>query len=322
MLNKIKSFGLSINIFIIPLNICGLSIRSVTFFFVVIFLSGCEKDFDISPKDTEPVLVVEAYINNTKPDYNYVILSKSQTLANNDITSIPVKGAKVTITAGTRATGREIKWDRHSTTELQEIPITGLSANATGGIYTDPNLLADPSKALKGESGKFYLLEIDIDGKLYSATTVILDPIPIQLSTGRQFTDDDGIRKGLINVHFTDPDTLGNYMLFYWQNTKDKNSFGWGSMGSTKRITFSDEENNGNSIRLTNNQEFMKGDKITYYMAHVSKEVYQFWDSYNKTIDSDGLLSIPAPLNSNITGEHVTGCFSGLAISSSTIVMD
>ncbi len=288
---------------------------------ILLPLSGCEKNFDLALDYSEPQLVVEAYINNEIPEYNYVMLSKGQTAANTDITSIPVKNALVKITAGSLVQNA-IVWDNNSTVVLKEAELSGAPVNVSDGIYTDPKLQTNPALALQGIPGKFYLLEMEVNGKAYTATTALLYPIPISLSTGFHYTENGGIEKGRITVHFKDPDTTGNCQLFYWRHNDNQKSFGWGSLGTSKRITHSDENNNGAYTRITNSYGFVKADSITYYMANVTRDVYNFWDSYNKARNSNGPLTTPVSLLSNISGNNVTGCFSGLAISSATVVMD
>lgn len=289
-----------------------------------IFLSitGCEKNFDLNLGYIEPQLVVEAYINNEIPEYNYVVLSKSQTPGNTDITSIPVKNAVVKISSGSLTANNTIVWDPNSSVVLKEARLTGVPSNISDGIYTDPNLQTDPDRALRGQPGKYYLLEIEANGQKYAATTALLYPIPIRLSTDFQYTGKDGVEKGRITVHFKDPDTTGNCQLFYWRHSDNKQSFGWGSLGTSKRLTNSDENNNGGYMRITESYGFVKGDSVTCYMANVTRGVYNFWNSYNKARNSSGLLTTPVSLVSDIKGKNVTGCFSGLAISTATIVVD
>ena len=290
---------------------------------ILLLFTGCEKNFDIGLGYTEPQLVVEAYINTEIPEYNYVILSKSQTIENSDISSIPVKNALVKISEGSLMQNNTIMWDRNSTVILKGTTLPNVPEGISDGIYTDPNLQTDPSQALRGISGKYYLLEIEVDGESYTASTSLLYPIPIHhLSTDYHYTDEDGSNKGRITVQFKDPDTTGNCQLFYWRHSDNQKSFGWGSLGTSKRIINSDENNNGSYMQLTNSYGFVKGDSITYYMANVPRNVYNFWDSYNKARNSNGPLSTPASLLNTISGKNVTGCFSGLSISSATIVMD
>jgi hypothetical protein len=290
---------------------------------ILLLFTGCEKNFDIGLDYTEPQLVVEAYINTEIPAYNYVILSKSQTIENADISSIPVKNAMVKISEGSLMQNNTIVWDRSSTVILEETKLPDVPAGIGDGIYTDPKLQTDPARALRGISGKYYLLEIEVDGESYTASTPLLYPIPIEhLSTDYHYTDEDGSNKGRITVHFKDPDTTGNCQLFYWRHSDNQKSFGWGSLGTSKRIINSDENNNGSYMHLTNSYGFVKGDSITYYMANVPRSVYNFWDSYNKARNSSGPLSTPASLLNTINGKNVTGCFSGLAISAATIIMN
>ncbi len=289
----------------------------------LLLLTACEKNFDIVLPYSEPQLVVEAYINNEIPEYNYVVLSKSQTVENASIENIPVKNALVKISEGSLMQNNTIAWDSNSTIHLKETVIPGLAANIGNGIYTDPNIQANPLKALRGVAGKYYLLEIEVDGAHYSATTSILHPIPIDsLSTSYHYTDEDGADKGRVTAHFKDPDTTGNCQLFYWRHSDNRESFGWGSLGTSKRIINSDETGNGSYMNITNSYGFVKGDSICYYMAHVSRSVYNFWNSYNKARNSNGPLSTPVSLLNSINGENVTGCFSGLAISTASVVMD
>ncbi|HRQ49280.1 MAG TPA: DUF4249 family protein, partial [Agriterribacter sp.] len=198
-------------------------------------LGGCEKDFDLVLDHSEPQLVVEAYINNEIPEYNYVMLSKSQTAADTDITSIPVKGAGVKITPGSLTDNDRIAWDRSATVVLKEVQLPDVPENISDGIYVDPNLQDNPTLALHGTPGKYYLLELEVNGQFYTATTAILYPIPISLSTGFHYTEAGGIEKGRITVHFKDPDTTGNCQLFYWRHNDNRESFGWGSLGTSKR---------------------------------------------------------------------------------------
>ncbi len=285
-------------------------------------IAGCEKNFDLELDYLEQQLVVEAYINNEIPEYNYVMLSKSQTPGNTDITSLPVKNAVVKISSGSLAPNNTIVWDNNSTVVLKETQLPGVPSSIGDGIYTDPKLQTDPGTALRGQSGKYYLLEIETNGQKYTATTTLLHPIPIRLSTGFQYTGSDGVEKGRITVHFKDPDTTGNCQLFYWRHSDNKQSFGWGSLGTSKRLTNSDENNNGSYMHITDSYGFVKGDSVTCYMANVTRSVYNFWDSYNKARNSSGLLTTPVSLVSDIKGKNVTGCFSGLAISTATIVVD
>src|SRR4051794_24601159 len=79
------------------------SLVTATFFLLLASLTSCEKNFDINVQANQPLLVVEAYINNEMPAYNYVILNRSLDYLSLDFQSTPVTDAIVTITEGEHA---------------------------------------------------------------------------------------------------------------------------------------------------------------------------------------------------------------------------
>ncbi len=305
------------------LRVCTMTGELCRYFFVIaitVVFCSCEKDITISVKANKPLLVVEAYINNDSANYNYVILSRSQDYYSTDFQSIPVSGATVSITAGTRLADNSYNWDTSDKVLMKEANLPQLPASFRSGIYFDPKLFANPAKTLKGVIGKSYLLEIEAAGKKYSAIASLIQPVQIDsLTTGFPFTDDDGHSKVRMTNNYKDPDTLGNTQFYMWKYNDKRNYFGWGGFVRS-RAPGTDDLNNGEYIRLTHPQGFTVGDSINYSMASVTRDVYNFWDSFNKAKDNNGPFSTPVILQSNIRGEDVTGCFSGFAISSKSII--
>lgn len=293
---------------------------------LVIFAS-CERDFDIKIKTNEPQLVVEAYINNAMPLYNYVILSKSKNFYEPGFQNIPVSGATVSITEGVLLPDNKYQWDETSVTRMREASLPQLRGSALPGFYFDPRLATDSARALHGKPGKHYLLEIESEGKKYSAITSLLTPIAIDsLSSGYHFMDDDEekdtiIEKARITIHYKDPDTVGNTQLYFWRHWDNRNSFGWGALGSNRYTPGTDDLVNGQYINLTHSYGFVLGDTVQYYMANVDRKVYNFWDSFNKARSNGGPFSTPVALLNTITGENVTGCFSGFSLTTKGIVV-
>lgn len=281
-------------------------------------LQSCEKDFDIDVGENEPQLIVEAYINNALPLYNYVILTRSQSYYTPDLNSVPASGATVYITEGERR-GDNIVWNESGKTRLQEIALPQLPQSPLNGVYFDSRLATDYDNALRGKLGKHYRLEIEAEGKQYTATTEILQPINIDsLTSGDHFQDDDEndeiVTRARLTVHYQDPDTLGNTLLYYWRRPSDQLNFGWGGFGTNRYTPGTDDLTNGEYIHLTHSTGFNPGDTVRYYMANVRRDVYNFWDSYNKARSNGGPFATPVTLSSTITGENVIGCFSGFAI--------
>ncbi len=295
-----------------------------TFFAVFttgILLAACEKEIDIALKPSNPQLVVEAYINNLLPEYNYVILSRSQDFFAPKFESVPVQGALVSITEGELQPNQTITWDVARKTTMREVNVPGVPVNFRNGVYFDPRLITSPAASLRGQIGKYYLLEIEAAGKQYSAIAHLLPSLPVDsVTAGFSFTDEDGVAKVRITNHYKDPDTLGNRQLYYWRFRDNRTNFGWGGL-TRSRAPGRDDLTNGEYIRLTHPQGFVAGDTVNYFMASVPVDIWNFWDSFNKVRDNDGPFSTPVSLGSTIRGTDVLGCFSGLSLSAKTVVV-
>jgi hypothetical protein len=298
----------------------------VVAFIVMTALVSCERDFNIELKNNKPQLIVEGYINNLMPSYNYVVLSQSKGFYDPGFENIPVSGAIVTITEGVLLSNNQYQWDETTTRELKEARLPQLRNSALPGFYFDPKLATDSTKALLGKPGKYYLLQIETGGKRYTATTALLMPVEIDsLSSGFYYMDEDEendtiVEKARITVHYKDPDTIGNTQLHYWKSWNVRNNFGWGGLNTNRYTTVTDELVNGQYIHFTQPNGFYKGDTVHYMLTSVERKVYNFWDSFNKTRRNDGPFATPVTLKNTIEGENVTGCFSGFSVSMKTIV--
>lgn len=289
---------------------------------LTINLVSCEKNIDLKLGDYKPMLVVEAYINNQLRDYNYVVLSRSLEYFSTDFQSIGVSNANVTITEGEYKNNQYV-WNPSTKVQLTEANLPGVPENFKKGVYFDPRLAFSPQNALVGTPGKSYLLEISEGGNQYSAITTMLSPVPIDsLTTGYFYLDntDNNKAKMRITNHYKDPDTLNNTQFYYYRYRDNRNSFGWGGI-SKSRAAGSDDLTNGEVIHLTHPRGFLVGDTVNYHMASVTREVFNFWDSYNKARNNGGPFATPVVLTSNVKGNNVTGCFSGLSLSSKTIII-
>lgn len=287
-------------------------------------LTSCVKDFDIGVKKNAPTLVVEGYINTDLPDYNYVILSRSMDYYAPEYQSLAVAGARVTITEGEVSADKSITWDPSTTVQLIEVNLPQLPEIFRKGVYFDPRLATDPSNALRGKTGRSYLLEIESEGKHYSAVTTLLKPVPIDsLTCGYSYVDADDMNKekARVTIHYEDPDTLGNSQVFYWQTKHNKTNFGWGGMGTGWRNSGADDLVNGESIHLTRNTGFDIGDTVRFYMGSVTRDVYDFWETFRAARNNEGPFATPVSLLNRIQGENVTGCFTGLSLSTKSVVI-
>jgi hypothetical protein len=292
--------------------------RYYAYVFLLLLFTACERDFDIDVKTNKQQLIVEAYINNEMPEYNYVVLSRSQDYYAPDFSGLPVKGAEVSITEGSILNNNYV-WDPASRVILKETNDSRVPEEFRSGVYFDPVLATNPARSLIGKPGKYYLLEITAEGKKYSSVTGLLQPVSIDsLTCGYTFTDveDSNKVKSRITIHYQDPDTIGNRLLFYRRTPENQYNFGWGGLNANRRINGTDDLTNGQYMRITQPQSFVVGDSVQYMMVSVERKVYEFWESYNNARENDGPFATPVTLLNTITGEDVTGCFSGFSISS------
>lgn len=287
-----------------------------------VLFSSCERDFFIDLKTGEQELVVEAYINNELPLANYVVLTYSQGYYDTAYQSIPVPGASVTITEGQLDADGTIVWDAASKKRLFEADIPSVPGGAVPGVYIDSAAWTNPVQALMGKPGKHYLLEIETKGGRYTSITSLPEPVKLDsISSGNYFMDSI-YRKARLTLHYKDPDTIGNTQLFYWRNSfNHSKSFGWGAFGSNRFIPGTDDLTNGQYINVTPNNGFIIGDTVNYHLVSVTRDVYNFWDSFAKARDNAGPFATPVILMSTIKGENVVGCFSGFSLSTQTIIV-
>jgi hypothetical protein len=292
---------------------------------VITVLISCERDFDIPLKNNEPQLIVEAYINNELPLFNYVILGNSQDYYSPGFENVPVTGATVTITEGTLLANNTYAWNTASKKTLKEGRLPQFNNVLLPGVYFDSTLAIDETKALKGKPGKHYLLEIETGGKRYSSITALLPIIPIDsLTSGNHYIDteaDTSVLKARITIHYKDPDTIGNTQLYYYRHSGNSRNFGWGGIGTNSFTPNTDDLVNGQYLHITQGKGFEPRDSVSYYLASVERNVYNFWDSYNKARSNDGPFSTPVKLQNTISGENVIGCFSGFSISTKGIIV-
>lgn len=288
-------------------------------------LTSCERDFEIEVKPNKPMLIVEGYINNEMREYNYVVLSRSQDYYSTTIENLPVAGAKVAITEGTPQ-GDSIAWDYVHAVTLRESSISTVtisSRSMSNGIYFDERLISDSARALIGKPGNYYLLRVEVDGNIYTSVTHL--PIPVvldSLSSEHHFMDAEKKEmRALVTLHFKDPDTLGNSQLIYIRSDDNRNNFGWGGLRASRYMHATDDLVNGEYLHATLSSDFSIGEKVDHYLVSVERRVYNFWNSFNKAKENAGPFSTPVILDNTITGDNVTGCFSGFSLSAKTIVV-
>lgn len=289
---------------------------------LLVSLASCERDFHIELKSGEPELVVEAYINNELPLFNYVVLTYGQNYYDTSVLNIPVTNAHVTITEGSLSPNGSYEWDPSTVKRLIEADVPQVPGGAVPGLYIDTNAFKNPAIALQGKIGKYYMLEIETKGNRYSSITCLPPPVTLDSLTSGNYFIDSIYEKARLTIYFKDPDTIGNTQLYYWRsNFHHRHSFGWGAISSSRFLPGTDDLTNGQNMQLTPNHGYVLGDTINYHLVSVERKVYNFWDSFNKARDAGGPFATPVKLESTIEGNNVVGCFSGFSLSTKVIVV-
>jgi hypothetical protein len=285
--------------------------------FSILFI-GCEKNITITPQNAEPVLVVEAEIENDA--YPTVLLSRSQdyfskidaqTLANSFVSN-----AIVTISNGTL------------THQLKEY-IIPVSAIYSIKIYTiDTNNLGT---AFKGELNKSYTLSIVAQGKQYSAVTKI--PSITRRIDSLWYIDapvtDSNWKK--IMVKAFDPAGLGDYIRYFTKRNKENFFPGNPSVFDDAFIDGTSYELQVDRGRDRNNPStepdesrglFKRGDTMILKTCNIDKATYDFWRTMEYTYQSIGNpFSSPIKVLSNINGAPALGYFGGYAAQYRTLII-
>jgi hypothetical protein len=131
-------------------------------------LLGCEKEIHIDVDPSDPVLVVEASINQFSGTLNYVFITSSIDYFKPDLTLGGIKGAQVYIIEGV-INGTDTTFpdnNRFRMFSLGETPFTDSLLPAINGIYFNPYF--------RGKENTSYKLDITLaDGRRIEGRTHI-----------------------------------------------------------------------------------------------------------------------------------------------------
>jgi hypothetical protein len=274
--------------------------------FVLIMISSCRKEINIKLPEYKQKLVVEASIETGQTAQ--VLLSTSAPYFGNvdlsDPTQFFVKGAFVTVSDGVLT---------DTLTEL--VP-------GTGYVYVGTKVF--------GQVGKSYALTIKVDDKIYTGSTSILNPVPLDSLFFKWEQDTLGYCWG----HLTEPAGQGNYYRWFAKRYPTDQFF-----AAPFSSAFDDKFVDGKSFdfgyerpaqpnQQTANAEdeergwYKVGDTIVVKFCTIGQSEYEFWRSYYSNKSSNGNpFAAPANIKSTITGSDVLGSFCGYGTSFDTLIV-
>jgi hypothetical protein len=278
---------------------------------------SCEKDIDIKLDDTTESLVVDGSIENGHPPL--LILSKSlnyfSQIDPDILQNSFVRNAEVYISDGVK---------KH---RLKEDSIVNSTGNA---IYFYTNDPANPATAIIGSLNASYTLEINAEGKQYTASTtipVITRRIDSLWWDSVQITkpEDSNLAKMIIKA--TDKPGLGNYIRYFTKTNEEPFFPGFNSVFDDQVIdgttyTFPvDKGLNKNDDFEEDDVFFNRGDTVVLKLCEIDKVTYDFWRTFEFSFQSVGNpFASPVKVLGNVSGGAL-GYFGGYAAQYRTLII-
>jgi len=271
-------------------------------------LTSCEKTINFRPDNSEPLIVIEATIENDQAPV--VILSQSlnyfSQITPDLLANSFVRKAEITISNGSK------------THRLKEYSVPIGNGYAYYYYSTDSSNL---STAFVGEFGKGYSLSVKVNEREYTATTTIpyltkkIDslwwepapnhPNPVKVVLMGRFVDPPGL--GNYTRYFTQVDGL----LFYPGLTSVNDD----QLTDGKTYNFQIEKgvDRNNGINLQEYTFFDHGDSVVVKYCNIDKATFDFWRTMEYSYSNIGNpFAAPNKVISNINGGGL-GYFGGYA---------
>ncbi len=283
---------------------------------VMLLLSSCEKSISFRPNNSEPLLVVEATIENGQSpqviltnSVNYFSEITPDILANSFIHQ-----ARVEISNGVQ------------TQLLKEYTVP--DANGYSLYYY--SIDSTSPSAFMGELGKQYSLNIQVNGKTYtSATTIPLLKKKIDSLWWEKAPPNIDSQFVRVMAKITDPPGYGNYVRYFTRVNRDPFWPGQNSSfddqivdGTTYTVQIDQGINRNVEIEDEDTYNlFRKGDTVTVKQCNIDKATYDFWRTMEYSYASIGNpFSSPTRVLSNIRGGGL-GYFGGYAAQYVTLII-
>ena len=282
---------------------------------LIVLLTGCEKNINFDLKEAPNVLVVDGGIENGQPPV--VVLTTSlnyfSSINPNLLESMYVHHANITISNGSK------------THLLKEYAVSRNFGFSTYYYSIDSSVLVT---AFLGELNTTYTMKIDVDGKIYNATTTIpaLSKKADSLWWKKAPFQED-TSNVVIMVKATDPPGLGNYVRYFTKKNSEQFLPGENSVfddqfvdGTTYELQVDPGVDRSKNISADSNY-FKRGDTVTLKLSNIDKASYKFWNTWEFAYQSIGNpFAQPNKVLGNIDNGAL-GAFYGYGSSFKTIII-
>jgi len=279
----------------------------------LVVLYSCEKDINFNLKESEPVLTVDAQIENDRAPL--VVLTKSFSYYDK---------INPALLANSFVRNAEVYMSNGSTTHrLKEYAVPILPGISAYYYSTDSSNLAT---AFEGRLNSSYTLKIISEGKEYNAVTNI--PASVNFPDSLWFKKapmNPDTNKRVLVMRATDPPGRGNYVRYF---TKKNNSpFLPGENvfddqvidGTTYEIQLPEGIDRNDPVK-SDSAFYKRGDTVTLKFCAINKASYTFWNTWEFAYQSIGNpFSQPNKVIGNISNGAL-GVFVGYGAGYKTLV--
>ncbi len=286
-----------------------LSLLSVSMFF-----SSCEKDINIDFPVAPSPYVIEGYIENGQGPFVTVSrgISFINEISNDDFLNLFVDNAKVSLTVNNDTTAIFLKMVK--------------LGNAS--FYID-------TTQLLGQIGNTYHLKVAVDGHVFTSSTQILPPAPLDSVVVKPAPDSRADSDSLVQLtaYFKEPNPMGNYYRLLTKKNNDIfydvafNSIYDDAIVNGKAIQFSviggkSQFQNNDSADFREYGYFRKGDIVYVKWASIDKPQYDFWKTFEAQSGSFGNPFSPTVIvKSTFKGAGCLGVWAGYGCTIDTVII-
>jgi hypothetical protein len=280
-------------------------------------LMACEKVIDLVPESQDPKIVVDGSIETGQQPVVFVTKSLNffKTLTPDVLSTIFARNARITVSDGNRSV------------TLREYAIPSGIAGRFVFVYSTDT--ASPAAQMTGVEGRRYTLNIEFEGKNYTAVTTIprlekkMDslwwlPAPRNPDTNR------------VNVfaRITDPPGLGNYIRYFTSRNDSAFLPGINSVfddnivdGITYDIQVFRGQSRNAGLDVNEFGFFRRGDRVRVKLANIDKATYDFWRTWEQNQQNTGNpFGVPIKVLSNISNDAL-GIWAGYATQVKSLVI-
>ncbi len=290
---------------IYSLLLLGLIKKGIVLLFIL-FFSGCTEDINLSVIGGEEKIVIEGNIENGHSAK--VIVTRSSPVSQSiDVNSILVTDALVYVSDGVMTDTLTLGIDSFASFPL---------------LYNGSTVIGTPNQT--------YTLTVIADGKTFTATTTIPQPVALDSVWWKAQPPSDTL--GFAWAHFTEPAGYGNAYKWYGKRARDRRYI------APNGSTFDDKFIDGKSFEFAynrgsdpNDPTANEPDDITRGYYKYSDTVYikfctmdsktaKFYTTYEAAMQTNGNpFASPVSIISNINGGAL-GIWGGLGVTYDTIM--